>query len=102
MKASFIVVAVIAKAARPFTEGEFVKNCMIKVCDSVCPDKRQEFLNVSLRRNTVADCVCEQQQLMGKGKDVIADSFAVDESSDTSDTANLFIFYFGPLYNTPL
>ena len=43
VKARFILVAEIAKAARPFTEGEFVKNCMIKVCDIVCPDKRQAF-----------------------------------------------------------
>ena len=74
VKANFIVVAEIAKEAQPFTEGEFVKNCMIKVCDIVCPDKRQSFLNVSLSINTVADHVCDlatdlQQQLMGKGKD---------------------------------
>ena len=43
VKANFIVVAEIAKAARPFTEGEFCKNCIIKVCDIVCPDKRQVF-----------------------------------------------------------
>ena len=97
VKASFIVVVEIAKAARPFTEGEFVKNCMIKVCDIVCPDKRQAFLNVSLSRNTVADCVCDlatdlQQQLVGKGKYFIAFSIAVDESSDASDTAQLSIF----------
>ena len=94
VKANFIVVAEIAKAARPFTEGEFVKNCMIKVCDIVYPDKRQAFLNVSLSRNTFADCVCDlatnlQQQLVGKGKDFIAYSLAVDESSDASDTAQL-------------
>ena len=29
VKASFIVVAEIAKKARPFTEGEFDKNCII-------------------------------------------------------------------------
>ena len=39
VKASFIVVAEIAKAAQPFTEGESVKNGMIQVC----PDKRQAF-----------------------------------------------------------
>ena len=32
---------------------------MIKVCDVMCPDKRQAFLNVSLSRNTVADRACE-------------------------------------------
>ena len=73
---------------------------MINVCDIVCPDKRQAFLNVSLSRNTVADCVCDlatdlQQQLIGKGKDSIAYSLAVDESSDTFDTAQLSIFIRG-------
>ena len=43
VKANFIVVAEIAKAARPLNEGEFVKNCMIKVCNIECPDKRQSF-----------------------------------------------------------
>ena len=57
VKASFIVAEEIAKSARPFTEGEFLKNCLSKVCDVVCPDKRQAFF--SLSRNTVADRVCE-------------------------------------------
>ena len=48
VKASFIVAAEIGKSARPFYEGEFVKKCMVKVCDIVCPDKKQDFLNVSL------------------------------------------------------
>ena len=43
VKASFILVADIAKSARPFNEGEFVKKCMIKVCDAVCPDKGKHF-----------------------------------------------------------
>ena len=43
VKASFILVAEIAKSARPFNEGEFVKKCMIKVCDAVCPDKGKHF-----------------------------------------------------------
>ena len=99
-KASFIVAAEIAKSSRPFTEVFFVKNCMIKVCDTVCPEKRQVFLNVSLSRNTVADRVRHlaanlQQQLVGKGKAFIAYSLAVDESTDTSDTAQLSIFIRG-------
>ena len=73
---------------------EFVKKCKIKVCDVVCPDKRQAFLNVSLSRNTVADRTCElatnlHEQLMERGKYHIAYSLAVDESSDTSGTAHL-------------
>ena len=92
--------AEIAKSARPFYEGEFVKKCMVKVCDSVCPNKKQDFLNVSLSRNTVVESVCElstnlHKQLIRNEKDFIAYFFAVDESSDTSDTAQWSIFIRG-------
>ena len=55
---------------------------------------------MSLSRNTVAERVCEfsanlHKQLIRKGKDFIAYSLAVDESSDTSDTAQLSIFIRG-------
>ena len=74
VKASFIVAAEIAKSARTFIEGEFIKKCMFKVCDIVCPDRQQEFPNVSLSRNTMAERVCQlftdlHGQLMKKGKD---------------------------------
>ena len=100
VKASFFVAEEVAKSARPFTEGEFIKNCMLKVCDAVCPDKRQLFSNVSLSRNTVAEHIDQlstnlKEQLVGKGKDFIAYSLAVDESTDTSDIAQLSIFICG-------
>ena len=100
VKASFIVAHEVAKSSRPFTEGDFLKQCMVKVCDTVCPEKRQLFLNVSLSRNTVAERVQElstniKQQLVGKGKDFVAYSLAVDESTDTSDIAQLSIFIRG-------
>ena len=55
---------------------------------------------MSLSRNTVADRACElatnlHKQLMEKRKDFIAYSLAVEESSDTSDTAQLSIFIRG-------
>ncbi|KAM3844388.1 general transcription factor II-I repeat domain-containing protein 2A-like isoform 1-T2 [Vipera latastei] len=100
VKASFIVAEEIAKSARPFTEGEFLKHCMIKVCKVMCPDQKQAFLNISLSRNTVVDRICElatdlQGQLVEKGKEFIAYSLAVDESIDVSDTAQLTIFIRG-------
>uniref|UniRef100_A0A8K9WVF7 SPIN-DOC-like zinc-finger domain-containing protein n=1 Tax=Oncorhynchus mykiss TaxID=8022 RepID=A0A8K9WVF7_ONCMY len=99
-KASFILAEEIAKSARPFTEGDFIKNCMIKVCDEVCPEKRQLFLNVSLSRNTIAERVDQlsinlKEQLVKKGKDFIAYSLAVDESTDISDIAQLSVFIRG-------
>ena len=67
---------------------------MVKVCDIVCPDKNQDFLNVSLSRNTVAERVCDlstnlHKQLIKKVKEFTTHSLAVDESSNTSDTAQL-------------
>ncbi|XP_069993522.1 general transcription factor II-I repeat domain-containing protein 2-like [Penaeus vannamei] len=99
VKASFIVAKEVAKSARPFTEGEFIQNCMLEVRDAVCPDKRQLFSNVSLSRNTVAECVDQlstniKQQLVRKGKDFIA-YFLVDESTDTSDFTQQSIFVRG-------
>ena len=92
--------AELAKSARPFYEGEFVKKCIIKVCDVVIPEKKQGFLNASLSRNTVAECVSElstnlHKQLIKNGRDFYCILFAVDESSDTSDTAQLSIFIRG-------
>ncbi|XP_039190545.1 general transcription factor II-I repeat domain-containing protein 2-like [Crotalus tigris] len=100
VKASFIVAEEIAKSARPFTEGEFLKHCMIKVCEVLCPDQKQAFLNVSLSRNTVADRICElatdlQVQLIEKGKGFIAYSLAVVENTDITGTAQLAIFIRG-------
>ncbi|XP_039206569.1 general transcription factor II-I repeat domain-containing protein 2A-like [Crotalus tigris] len=100
VKASFIVAEEIAKSTLPFAEGEFLKRCMIKVCEVLCPDQKQAFFNVSLSRNTVVDRICElatdlQRQLVEKGKEFIAYSFAVDESTDISDTAQLTIFIRG-------
>lgn len=71
-----------AKSARPFTGGEFLKKCMMKVCDILFSDKRQ---------------VCEMStnlrtQLSERSKDFIAYSLAVDESTNMTDTAQLAIF----------
>lgn len=73
---------------------------MMKVCDLVCPEKKQAFSNVSLSRNTAADRTCDlatnlYDQLMEKGKDFVAFSLAVDESSDASHTAQLSVFIRG-------
>ena len=73
VKASFIVAAEIAKSARPFNEESLSKKFMVKVNYIACPDRQQEFLNVSLSRNTMAEHVCElsttlHQQLIQKEK----------------------------------
>ena len=41
VKVSFIMAEEIAKSYRAFSEGEFLKSCVMKVCDVLCLDKRQ-------------------------------------------------------------
>lgn len=52
-KASYEVATLIAKHYKPFTEGEFIKDCVMKMVEKICPEKKQEIANVCLARNTV-------------------------------------------------
>ena len=53
MKAGYLIANEIALASKPFSEGEFVKTCMLKAAEIVCPEKRQALSNISLTRNTL-------------------------------------------------
>ena len=48
VRASFYVAQFIGESGRPFTDGEFVKKCLIKVVQERCPDKLPCITNVSL------------------------------------------------------
>lgn len=100
VKASYLIANEIAVASKPFSEGEFVKTCMLKAAEIVCPEKRQAFANISLTRNTVADRITDlsvdlDSQLKRKVKSFIAFSVAIDESTDITDVAQLAIFIRG-------
>ncbi|XP_066978933.1 zinc finger MYM-type protein 6-like [Macrobrachium rosenbergii] len=100
VKASYIISNEIAASSRPFTEGDFVKKCMLLTADVICPDKRQAFANVSLSRNTIAERINEiaediDNQLQSKVKSFVAFSVAIDESTDVCDVAQLAVFIRG-------
>jgi len=59
VKASYVIAKEIAVASKPFSDGEFVKRCMLKGAEVVCPEKRQAFANISLTRNTIADRISD-------------------------------------------
>ena len=99
-KASYEVAMLIAKHGKPFTEGTFIKDCVMKMVENICPEKKQEFSNVCLARNTVARRVEDissdiKRQLGDRGEAFDYFSLACDESTDVSDTAQLLIFLRG-------
>ena len=69
-----------------------------RVCEQVCPDQIQTLKNVSLSRNTIADRVKElagnlTTHLAVETSSYVAFSLAFNESTDNTDTAQLWIFY---------
>jgi hypothetical protein len=100
VKASYIVSHMIASHTKPFTEGEFLKECMVQVADTLCPEKKVLFQNISLSRNTVAERINEissdlHQKLCQTAKTFFCFSLAMDDSTDARDVAQLAIFIRG-------
>lgn len=100
VKASYIVAEKIARASKPFIEGEFVKECLVAVAEVVCPQQKKLFEKISLSASTVTRRVEEigeeiEQCLKEKIAKFVYYSIALDESTDISDTAQLAIFIRG-------
>uniref|UniRef100_A0A8C8RUL4 Uncharacterized protein n=1 Tax=Pelusios castaneus TaxID=367368 RepID=A0A8C8RUL4_9SAUR len=52
-KASFMLSFKLAKATKPLSEGEFLKECMIETAGLLCPESKDKFEKLSLSRRTV-------------------------------------------------
>jgi hypothetical protein len=48
MKASFRLTQMIISKSKPFSEGEFIKECILEACEVICPEKRHLFSQVTL------------------------------------------------------
>ena len=59
------------KKSKPFSDGEFVKECIVRVADFLCPEKKETFAKISLSRQTIARRVEE-----------LGYSLALDESTN--------------------
>ncbi|KAJ3598408.1 hypothetical protein NHX12_001918 [Muraenolepis orangiensis] len=55
VEASYVVSEMIAKAGKPFKDGEFIKKCMLQAASIVCPENKGQLSNISLSANTVAE-----------------------------------------------
>ena len=59
MHASYVLSELIAKHPKPFTEGGFIKECLIKAAEIVCPENVKSFQTTSLSQNTVVEGVAD-------------------------------------------
>ena len=61
VRASYDVSRILARWMKPFSDGDFIKECHVAVVDSVCPEQRSVFERVSLsssHRGYVAIGLC--------------------------------------------
>jgi hypothetical protein len=47
VQTSFIISQIIAKKSKPFTDGDYVKECIMEAAEILCPEKKQ-FLKISV------------------------------------------------------
>ncbi|UYV61574.1 hypothetical protein LAZ67_1005347 [Cordylochernes scorpioides] len=85
--ASYVLSEMIAKHSKPFTEGDFIKECLIKAAEIVCPGSVKTFQAISLSRNTVVERVTDMarnlnDQIKEKSSCFEAFSIACDETTD--------------------
>jgi hypothetical protein len=100
VRASFHVAEIIAQKGRPFTGGEFVKRCFMSMTGELFPEKKKCVSGVSLSACTVTRRIDDIGDftlscLKNKCQSFTKFSLALDESTDTCDTAQLLIFVQG-------
>ncbi|KAL4154133.1 hypothetical protein QTP88_001966 [Uroleucon formosanum] len=94
--ASYIISNEIAKSKKSLSNGEFVKNCAIKMPKSINENKiASEFEKISLSRRTVTRRIADiaiRKTLQTIMTNCAYFSIALDESTDVSDVSQLLIF----------
>ena len=100
VKASFIISSKLAKSSKPFTEGEFVKECLLEITDVIYPEKKKEFEKMSVSKRQIVrrlDMMAGDinVKLSERAAEFEAFSLALDEITDFSETAHVAIFIRG-------
>ncbi|VEN48298.1 unnamed protein product [Callosobruchus maculatus] len=100
VKASYAVAAILAKKMKPYSDGEIVEECLETVAEILYPEKKKDFSNISLSRQTIARRVDDigkhiEDNLKNRASEFIFYALALDESTDMTDTAQIAIFIRG-------
>ena len=99
-KTSFLLAFKIAQASKPFSDGEFIKQCMVETAGLLSPNTKCKYEQISLSRRTVTRRI-EQidehlaNELKGKADSFVFYSLVLNESNDVRDIAQLLIFVRG-------
>ena len=93
-KLSFKLCECLAEKGKPFSDGEFIKDCLTIFTEYACLEKKNlvdqtslSHFTVSRRTNDLSDNI--KETLKEKLKSCETFSLALDESTDISDTPNL-------------
>lgn len=100
VEVSFQIASLIAKSSRPFTDGDFAKQCIMIAAEKICPENVSKLSNLSLNRMTIQRRIENisddlSDQLQNAASRFKYFSLAVDESTDISSTAQLLLFVRG-------
>ena len=97
--ASYTVAQLIAKDKRPVINRDFVKKCMMTVAETVSLEKIKLFSGFSFSAQTITRRIRKiSKNVKYNKKDCFEDLqflIAIDESTDTTDTAQLAVFVSG-------
>lgn len=96
-RASCKVAHLIARSSRPFSDGDFIKECLESICTEICPENARLFSKIPLSRMTIQRRVEDlakdiTEQLLDRLASCTYFSVALDESTDITDTAQLLVY----------
>ncbi|KAK3909786.1 General transcription factor II-I repeat domain-containing protein 2 [Frankliniella fusca] len=96
LKTSYVISELIAKKGKPYADGLYIKECLEKSAEILCPDEKEKFQAVSLVTDLASSI---EEQLRGLCKNFVLYSVALDESTDTSSVSQCALFIRGVLDN---
>ena len=99
-EASFMVSYKLERRNKPFSDGEFIKECMSDVASIMCLEQITKINSIALSRRTVVRLIEKisdnlMSQLKDASKQFLWYSLALNESTDVQDTAQLLMFIRG-------
>ena len=98
-RTSYKIVQKIIERGKPFTDGNYVKECLMEAVSDLCPKNSNLFASISLSASSVVrrteklgeNIVAQLQQKA----EISCGILAMDESTDLTSTSQLLIFIRG-------